>query len=109
VEPRKRTKRGAVKRRQGRGRVAAGQKNIWLCIIYLDPCARYIRLRRRFHIESEREQTCICVCVHVARWYISIYQGIVYATQAWRNLFLSLSLSFSLYVCEGSLRTQAKL
>lgn len=30
------TRRGIEKRRQGRGRVAAGQKDIWLCIMYLD-------------------------------------------------------------------------
>lgn len=73
MEPRKRTKRGAVKRRQGRGRVAAGQKDIWLCIIYLDR-ARYIRLRRHLHIESEREH--VCVYAMLARWYVSIYQGV---------------------------------
>lgn len=43
-------------------------------VVYYILGPRYIRLRRHLHIESEREH--VCVYAMLARWYVSIYQGV---------------------------------
>lgn len=60
-----RTSGRVEKRGQGRGRVAAGQKDIWLCIMYLDP--RVIYAFVIFHIEREGEQVYACTSVRLYR------------------------------------------